>query len=58
MISPFRRICYIAMLLNFYPCDYTIDNLDGNIIYGEKMDKLKHGLIYLQYRRLLLSSGI
>lgn len=58
MVSPFKRICYVAMILGFYPIDYTNDAVDNNIIYGEKLKDLKHRLTYLQCMRILLSTGI
>ena len=37
MTKPFRRKSFVAMLLGFYPCYYTLDYEDNDIMYGKKI---------------------
>ena len=46
------------MLLGFYPCDYTIDYEDNEIMYGQKsFDKFDEDMNYISCKRLLLKFG-
>ena len=56
--KPFNKMSYIAMLLGFYPINYTMDYREHEIIYGEKLTELHYKLIYLKYLRLLKSMGV
>ena len=58
MTKPFRRKSFVAMLLGFYPCDYTIDYEDNEIRYGQKsFDKFDEYMNYISCKRLLLKFG-
>ena len=58
MTKPFRRKSFIAMLLGFYPCDYTRDYEDNEIMYGQKsFDKFDEDMNYISCKRLLLKFG-
>lgn len=58
MTKPFRRKSFVAMLLGFYPCDYTIDYEDNEIMYGQKsFDKFDEDMNYISCKRLLLKFG-
>lgn len=58
MTKPFRRKSFIAMLLGFYPCDYTLDYEDNEIMYGQKsFDKFDEDMNYISCKRLLLKFG-
>lgn len=58
MTKPFRRKSFVAMLLGFYPCDYTIDYEDNEIMYGQKsFDKFDEYMNYISCKRLLLKFG-
>lgn len=58
MTKPFRRKSFVAMLLGFYPCDYTIDYEDNEIMYGQKnFDKFEEDMKYISCKRLLLKFG-
>lgn len=58
MTKPFRRKSYIAMLLGFYPCSYTLDYDDREIMYGQKsFDKIDRDMNYISCKRLLLKAG-
>lgn len=58
MTKPFRRKYFVAMLLGFYPCDYTLDYEDNEIMYGQKsFDKFDEYMNYISCKRLLLKFG-
>lgn len=58
MTKPFRWKSFVAMLLGFYPCDYTIDYEDNEIRYGQKsFDKFEEDMNYISCKRLLLKFG-
>lgn len=58
MTKPFRRKSYVAMLLGFYPCYYTLDYEDSEIMYGQKnFDKFDSDMNYISCKRLLLKAG-
>ena len=58
MTKPFRRKSFVAMLLGFYPCYYTLDYEDREIMYGQKsFDKFDEYMNYISCKRLLLKFG-
>lgn len=58
MTKPFRRKYFVAMLLGFYPCYYTLDYEDREIMYGQKsFDKFDEDMNYISCKRLLLKFG-
>lgn len=58
MTKHFRRKSFVAMLLGFYPCYYTLDYEDREIMYGQKsFDKFDEYMNYISCKRLLLKFG-
>lgn len=58
MTKHFRRKSFVAMLLGFYPCYYTLDYEDREIMYGQKsFDKFDEDMNYISCKRLLLKFG-
>ena len=57
MTKPLWRKSFLAMLLGFYPCYYTLDYEDREIMYGQKsFDKFDEYMNYYAYNKSIVST--